>query len=304
MICDRAAPSHISNSRGRSSSMNRRGLGRGLGALLSATPAADDVLIEIPVDQIEANPAQPRKSFSPEALEELVTSIRASGVIQPVIVRHRGPGYQLIAGERRWRAARQAGLERIPAIVRDATDAESLELALVENLLREDLNPIDEAEAYEKLLGQFGWTQEELAGRIGRDRSSIANALRLLRLPDEIQADLRSGRLTMGHARALLALPTAADQLRLRNEILEHDWSVRATEDSIRAVEELGRQHSTAPKKGRRRSPELAALEDQFQRTLMTRVRLVGNDRKGKIEIVYANPDELERLAGLLGARH
>src|SRR5213595_1421018 len=122
MICDRAAPSHISNSRGRSSSMNRRGLGRGLGALLSATPAADDVLIEIPVDQIEANPAQPRKSFSPEALEELVTSIRASGVIQPVIVRHRGPGYQLIAGERRWRAARQAGLERIPAIVRDATE--------------------------------------------------------------------------------------------------------------------------------------------------------------------------------------
>jgi len=180
--------------------MNRRGLGRGLGALLSATPTADDVLIEIPVDQIEANPAQPRKSFSSEALEELVASIRASGVIQPVIVRHRGPGYQLIAGERRWRAARQAGLERIPAIVRDATDAESLELALVENLLREDLNPIDEAEAYEKLLGQFGWTQEELAGRIGRDRSSIANSLRLLRLPEEIQADLRGGRLTMGHA--------------------------------------------------------------------------------------------------------
>src|SRR5437870_6075285 len=185
--------------------MNRRGLGRGLGALLSATPGADDVLIEIPVDQVEANPDQPRKSFSSEALEELIASIRASGVIQPVIVRRRGLGYQLIAGERRWRAARQAGLERIPAIVRDATDAESLELALVENLLREDLNPIDEAEAYEKLLGQFGWTQEELAGRIGRDRSSIANSLRLLRLPEEIQADLRGGRLTMGHARVARA---------------------------------------------------------------------------------------------------
>src|SRR5947199_1549649 len=255
--------------------MNRRGLGRGLGALLSATRTADDILLEVPLDEIEASQSQPRKFFNPETLDELAASIRASGVIQPVIVRRRGAGYQLIAGERRWRAARQAGLEHIPAIVRDATDAQSLELALVENLLREDLNPIEEAEAYQKLLSQFGWTQEELAGRIGRDRSSIANALRLLRLPDEIQADLRSGRLTMGHARALLALPTAADQLRLRNEILEHDWSVRATEDSIRAVEELGRQHGAAPKKGRRRSPELAALEDQFQRTLMTRVRLV-----------------------------
>jgi len=284
--------------------MNRRGLGRGLGALLSATPAADDVLIEIPVDQIEANPAQPRKSFSPEALEELVTSIRASGVIQPVIVRHRGPGYQLIAGERRWRAARQAGLERIPAIVRDATDAESLELALVENLLREDLNPIDEAEAYEKLLGQFGWTQEELAGRIGRDRSSIANSLRLLRLPEEIQADLRGGRLTMGHARALLALTNPADQLRLRDDILAHAWSVRATEDSIRALEEAARPRGAVPRTGRRRSPELAALEAGLQRALMTRVRIVGSERKGKIEVVYATGEELDRLTELLGARH
>ena len=284
--------------------MNRRGLGRGLGALLSATPAADDVLIEIPIDQIEPNPAQPRKSFSPEALEELISSIRASGVIQPVIVRHRGVGYQLIAGERRWRAARQAGLERIPAIVRDATDAESLELALVENLLREDLNPIDEAEAYEKLLGQFGWTQEELAGRIGRDRSSIANSLRLLRLPEEIQADLRGGRLTMGHARALLALTDPADQLRLRADILAHAWSVRATEDSIRALEEMARPRGAATRKGRRRSPELAALEAELQRALMTRVRIVGNERRGKIEIVYATREELDRLTELLGARH
>src|SRR5213596_3430033 len=244
--------------------MNRRGLGRGLGALLSATPTADDILLEIPVDQVEANPDQPRKSFSSEALEELIASIRASGVIQPVIVRRRGLGYQLIAGERRWRAARQAGLERIPAIVRDATDAESLELALVENLLREDLNPIDEAEAYEKLLGQFGWTQEELAGRIGRDRSSIANCLRLLRLPEAIQADLRGGRLTMGHARSLLTLDTEAEQLRLRDEILAHSWSVRATEDTIRAAE-AGAPKRTGRKSGRRRSVELAALEESIQ---------------------------------------
>ncbi|MBI2161649.1 MAG: ParB/RepB/Spo0J family partition protein [Candidatus Rokubacteria bacterium] len=284
--------------------MNKRGLGRGLGALLSAMPTDEDLLIEVPVSQIDVNPNQPRKAFNSATLDELVASIRASGVIQPVLVRRYGGSYQLIAGERRWRAARLAGLERIPAIVREATDAQSLELALVENLLREDLNPMEAAEAYQKLLAQFGWTQEELAQRIGKDRTSIANSLRLLRLPDEIQADLRAGRLTMGHARALLALTSAADQLKLRNEILANDWSVRTAEDSIRAAEEAARKRGGAQKKGRRRSAELAALEDSLQRALMTRVRIIGNDRRGKIEIVYATPDELERLAGLLGARN
>jgi len=282
--------------------MNKRGLGRGLGALLSATPTDEDLLIEVPVGQIDANPNQPRKSFNAAMLDELVASVRASGVIQPVIVRRQGAGYQLIAGERRWRAARLAGLERIPAIVREATDAQSLELALIENLLREDLNPMEAAEAYQRLLAEFAWTQEELAQRIGKDRTSIANSLRLLRLPQEIQADLRAGRLTMGHARALLALASAAEQLRLRDEILTHEWSVRTTEDSIRAAGERAR--GAAPGKGRRRSAELAALEDALQRALMTRVRIVGNDKRGKIEIVYATQDELDRLAELLGARH
>ncbi|MFY9586700.1 MAG: ParB/RepB/Spo0J family partition protein, partial [Actinomycetota bacterium] len=221
--------------------MNKqRGLGRGLGALLSSTPGESSMvgeqesLIEIPIDQIDVNPNQPRKLFDSSALQELSASIKASGVIQPVVVRRVNGAYQLIAGERRWRAARQAGLDRIPAVVRDATDAESLEIALVENLLREDLNPMEEAEAYHKLLAQFGWTQEELAQRVGRDRSSIANALRLLRLPEVIQADLRGGRLTMGHALALLSLTSEVDQLRLREEILAHSWSVRATEQSAR----------------------------------------------------------------------
>lgn len=284
--------------------MNKRGLGRGLGALLSAAPTDEDLLIEVPVSQIDVNPNQPRKSFNSATLDELVASIKASGVIQPVLVRRHGGAYQLIAGERRWRAARLAGLERIPAIVREATDAQSLELALVENLLREDLNPMEAAEAYQKLLAQFGWTQEELAQRIGKDRTSIANSLRLLRLPEEIQADLRAGRLTMGHARALLALTSAADQLKLRNEILANDWSVRTAEDSIRAAEEAARKRGGAQRKGRRRSDELAALEDSLQRALMTRVRIIGNDKRGKIEIVYATPDELERLAELLGARN
>jgi ParB family chromosome partitioning protein len=281
--------------------MNKRGLGRGLGALLSSTPTEDDVLVELAIDQIEPNPNQPRKTFENDKLEELTASIRNSGVIQPIIVRPVGDRYQLIAGERRWRAARQAGLERIPAIVREATDAESLELALVENLLREDLNPMEEAEAYRHLLSQFGWTQEQLAQRIGRDRTSIANVLRLLRLPDEIQADLRGGRLTMGHARALLALATTAEQLKLRDEILAHDWSVRATEDSIRAAESA-LPPRRAPRRRRGHAPELAALEQSLQRALMTRVTISGNERRGKIEVIYANAEELERIADLLGA--
>ena len=289
--------------------MNRqRGLGRGLGALLSSTPdeptaaGEHETLVEVPIDQIHVNPNQPRKIFDSSALQELAASIKASGVIQPVVVRRVNGAYELIAGERRWRAARQAGLDRIPAVVRDATDAESLELALVENLLREDLNPMEEAEAYHKLLAQFGWTQEELAQRVGRDRSSIANALRLLRLPESIQADLRGGRLTMGHALALLSLTSAADQLRLREEILAHSWSVRATEQSARAVEAASGT-PRRPKAARRRSPELVAMEDALQRALMTRVRITGTERAGTILVAYANAEELERLAELMSAR-
>ena len=280
--------------------ITKRGLGRGLGALLASEPSESESLVDVAIDQIEVNPNQPRKVFDFTALDELAASIKASGVIQPIIVRKQGSGYQLVAGERRWRAARQAGLPRVPAIGREVTDAESLELALVENLLREDLNPMEEAEAYDKLLARFGWTQEELSQRVGKERSSIANALRLLRLPPPIQDDLRAGRLTMGHARALLALTIASEQLKLRDEILTHEWSVRATEDTVRSAT-AGRP--PRPKQ-RRRSPEMTALEEALQRALMTRVKIVGSDRQGRIEVAYADADELERLAGLLGARN
>ncbi|MBI2205481.1 MAG: ParB/RepB/Spo0J family partition protein [Candidatus Rokubacteria bacterium] len=278
--------------------MHKRGLGRGLDALLSSAPSAEvgETLVEVPIDQIEPNPRQPRKTFDPAALAELAMSIKASGIIQPIVVRKVSGGYQLIAGERRWRAAREAGLARVSAVVREATDAESLEIALVENLLREDLNPIEQAEAYQRLMADFGWTQEELGARVGKDRSSIANTLRLQKLPEIIQDDLRHGRLTMGHALALLGLTTPAEQLKLREEILAHAWSVRTTEATVQT-------RRPAPPVGRRRSVELVALEEAVAHALMTRVRITGHDRRGRIEIEYASAEELERLTGLLTGR-
>lgn len=278
--------------------MNKRGLGRGLGALLGPeSDAPAEASLEIPIERVHPNPRQPRKRFDSTALNELAESIKASGVIQPIVVRKLGDGYELIAGERRWRAAKQAGLDRIPAVVREVTNAQSLEIALVENLLREDLNPVETAEGYRHLLADFGWTQDQLGQRIGKDRSSIANALRLLKLPDPILDDLRSGRLTMGHALSLLSLTTADEQMKLRERILAHSWSVRTTEADVKT-----RRPSSGAKP--KQSAELGALEQALQRALMTRVRIVGNDRRGRIEIEYANADELERLAGILGGQY
>jgi ParB family chromosome partitioning protein len=249
------------------------------------------------VDSIYPNPQQPRKDFETNSLNDLAASFKKSGVLQPVVVRKGAQGYELIAGERRWRAAKLAGLPKIPAVIREASDAESLELALVENLLREDLNPMEEAQAYQKLLADFSWTQEDVAARVGKDRSSVANCLRLLRLPDAIQADLRAGRLTMGHARALLSLDTAVEQLKLRDEILAHSWSVRATEEGVQKKSAILRRR--AP----RRSPEIAALEDMLREKLSTRVRLVGNEKHGRIEIAYTSREDLERLTDLITGR-
>jgi len=273
---------------------SRHGLGRGLGALL---PRAQEpgIVMEIPIDSIAPNPKQPRKDFEDSALNDLASSLRETGMLQPVVVRRMGQGYQLIVGERRWRAAKLAGLSQVPAVIREATDAQTLELALIENLLREDLNPMEEAQAYQRLLTEFGWTQEELAQRVGRDRSTIANCLRLLKLPELVQADLRTGKLTMGHARALLSLVSEDEQLKLRDQILAHSWSVRATEEGV------VRKRSKAPlRAARRRSAEMTALEDSLRSALATRVRLVGNERSGRIEVVYSSREELDRLVELI----
>src|SRR6266568_2059795 len=255
----------------------KHGLGRGLGALLSSSPPSPAVesptsnVQELPIGSIVANPRQPRKAFDDNSLRDLAQSLKRSGVLQPVIVRRHGQQFQIVVGERRWRAAGMAGMSHIPAVVREATDAETLELALVENLLREDLNPMEEAEAYQRLLGEFDWTQEDLGERVGKDRSSVANFLLLLDSP--------------------------AEQLKLRSEILTHSWSVRTTEAGVQR-----KQRHVARRAGRR-SAELTALEDSLRESLATRVRLVGSERAGRIEIVYTSAEDLERLAELIGAR-
>ena len=281
----------------------KHGLGRGLGALLGSNAATTSIEAtsslaqELPIASIVANPQQPRKSFDSSSLRDLSDSLKRTGVLQPVVVRRYGQQYQIVVGERRWRAAQMAGLTHIPAIVREATEAQSLELALVENLLREDLNPMEEAEAFRRLLTDFAWTQEELGERVGKDRSSIANFLRLLKLPELIQADLRTGRLTMGHARALLSLTSPDDQLKLREQILAHSWSVRTTEESVQT------KRRPLPRRLGRRSADLTALEDSLRQALATRVRVIGNERAGRIEIAYTSAEDLERLTELIVGR-
>ncbi len=277
--------------------MMKRALGRGLGALLPPPEGSPPVggspemgrLRDLPLESLVPNPNQPRRAFDASALEGLAASVRASGVLEPIIVRPRGDRYEIVVGERRWRAAQQAGLSQIPAQIRDVSDAEAIELALEENLLREDLNPIEEAHAFQRLLAEFGWTQEDLARRIGRNRSSIANTLRLLRLPEVIQEDLRTGQLSMGHARALLGLATPSAQLRLRAQILAQDWSVRATEAGVQA------RRARAPRP-RRRAAGVEALEEELRQALGTRVRVVGSLARGRVELPYGSPEDLERI--------
>ena len=285
--------------------MTRKVLGRGLGALLSAegTAQATEEATEFPIDQIDPSALQPRVHFDDAKLEELAQSIRANGVVQPLLLRPKGRRFELIAGERRWRAAQLAGLTKVPAVIRNVSDDKVLELALIENIQREDLNPIEEAQAYKKLIENLGLTQEVVAERVGRDRSYVTNYLRLLRLPEDIQELVQVGRLSTGHGRTLLGVEDVDLQRRLARRILEQDLSVRATERLVRdsAAERPARKAKSAVEPN---DANLRAAETKLRRQFGTQVRIVQSrdSTKGKIEIEFYDPADLDRLYTLLMA--
>jgi len=281
--------------------MHRKALGKGLEALIPsavatstldpAAPAPDGVR-ELPIEEIGPNPFQPRTRFDDESLQELASSIRATGVLQPVMVRRDRDGYQLVVGERRLRAARLAGLEQIPAMIREFGDSEMMELALVENIQREDLNPIDEAKAYQALVTRVGLTHDQISERVGKQRSSVTNALRLLSLPVEVQDMVSRGTLTAGHARALLGLESGGDQLATARYVHSKGFSVRRTEALINR--KLRREHSRP--RAASKLHGLSEWETRLQQKFGTRVAIVAGRKGGKIEFEYYGQEDLERL--------
>jgi ParB family chromosome partitioning protein len=278
----------------------KKGLGKGLSALIPSAPEprvelrTESSTLEVAVDRITPSPFQPRRTFDEGKIEELAASIRNQGIIQPLVVRPRGDNFELIAGERRWRAALKAGLTRVPIVVRDANDHEALQLALVENLQREDLNPIEEANGYRRLQEEFHWSQEEMAERVGKSRPAIANSIRLLGLPAEVQQEVSAGHLPAGQARALLGLHTEPLIISACREVIAKGLSTRETEKMVR--------HLIMGRKRRRPvtviDPDLKSIVEELQRSLGTRVRLLPKARsaRGKIEIEYYTSADLERI--------
>jgi ParB family chromosome partitioning protein len=274
-------------------------LGKGLEALL---PDKGDEVIHIDVARIQPNENQPRKVFRDEALKDLSSSIKEKGVLQPVIVSRAGDGtFKLIAGERRWRAANLAGLKKIPALIKDVSSQDSIEIALIENIQREELNPIETADAFHRLIKDFNLTQEALSHRVSKDRATIANYLRLLKLPDEIKAFINSGSLTMGHAKALLSLEDRKKQVEAANAVVKGGLSVRATEALCKGIAEGPKaKAATKTKKKKDKLPEVEELEHKLTRSLGTKVKILHKDKRGKIEIEYYSLDELDRLLEIL----
>jgi ParB family chromosome partitioning protein len=283
--------------------VTKRGLGKGLAALIPtelaelAEVAAASVR-EVHVDAIAPNPRQPRQKQDPAALQELADSIREHGLIQPLIVTAAssdqqvvGVSYQLIAGERRWVAARLAGLTAVPVIVKEATPQQMLEMALVENVQRADLNPLEEAAAYRQLIDEFGLTQEEVAARVGKSRVAVANVVRLLRLPDEVKAALLEGQISEGHARALLSAETPETMIQLLKVVLRQGLNVRQTEELVRRGTDVARAQPPTPP-----SPDTTALEDRFRQALGTRVRLLRSKKGGRLVIHFYSEEELQAI--------
>lgn len=267
-------------------------LGKGLDALL---PEKGEEIINIDITRIVPGEQQPRRVFNDKTLGELAQSIKEKGVLQPIIVRRIGDGtFRIVAGERRWRAATIAGLKKIPVIIKDTAPSDSLEIALIENLQREDLNPIETAEAFQRLMKEFNLTQEELSLKVGKERATVANYLRLLRLPDEIKEMIDKGSLSMGHARAILSVDSKSDQVELARAIITKGLSVRE-------AEALARRFSKPKKRpSRTKDPQIASLEEKLKHSLGTKVRIQHNGKRGRIEIEYYSLDELDRLLDIL----
>lgn len=292
----------------------RQALGKGLGALIppkanKAPVALSDadrrrVTMKVGIEEVRANKLQPRKSFDDTSLDELATSIGEHGLMQPILVRKHEDGYQIIAGERRWRACQRAGLKEIDVIVKDLADEEVFEWALIENIQREDLNPIEEAEAYKRLLEASGASQEDLAKRVGKNRSTVTNALRLLKLPEEVRRQIVTGALSMGQARALLALEDPELMIKMARDIVARGMSVREVERAVRALKQAKEAEKEPPADpyaalpGGRRAVE--TVTDEIRRRLGTKVRIVPQGRKGKIEIDFTDVTELHRLVDIL----
>ena len=279
----------------------RKALGRGLRALIPDAPAAeaaatpDAVPQEVALDLLRPNPDQPRQAVDEAKLDELAQSIRTHGVIQPIVVTRRDDeaGFEIIAGERRWRAAQRAGLPRVPVVVREMQRTKRLEVALIENVQRENLNPIEEAAAYRRLAGEFGMTQQRIAEAVGKERATVANYQRLLRLPAEVQADVAAGRLSMGHARALAGLAAAEQQIEVARRIREGDLSVREAEALVKRAAE---PKPEPPPEKPPADVHVRAAEERLRLSLGTRVRIVQRGKRGRIVIDFTSEDELQRL--------
>jgi ParB family transcriptional regulator, chromosome partitioning protein len=279
----------------------RQALGKGLSALIPDAPEAlttPRASLDVDIDLLEPNDYQPRGPMDDERLGDLARSILANGVIQPIVVRRLESGrYQIIAGERRWRAAQRAGLSKVPVVIKDLAAGENkkrLEMALIENVQRENLNPIEEALAYQRLAGDFGLRQEDIASQVGKDRSSIANSLRLLKLPDEVRAEVASGRLSMGHARAIVALANDGDQRRVARDVLARDLSVRETEALVKRTSTPA--SPAAAKPAVKKDVHTKAAEEQLHLALGARVEIKRRGKGGVVEIGFTNEDELQRL--------
>ncbi|MEK9627818.1 MAG: ParB/RepB/Spo0J family partition protein [Nitrospinota bacterium] len=284
--------------------MNRKALGKGINALIPdfemGVPEAEpSSTTDLPVDEIFPNRLQPRSYFDDEKLEELKTSIEEHGVLQPVVVQKSDSGYELIVGERRWRASKKLGLKKIPAVIREVNDAQSLEIAIIENIHRQDLNPIEEAEAYARLSNEFALTQEMVAEKVGKSRAAVANIVRLLKLSRNIKEDLVSGKISMGHARALLGLENTKQMEALRKEILKQDLTVRQTESKVNKIKKGSDEKSAAPKI--KKDIFIKDLEKDLARRLGTKVDISPKKNGGKLVVTYYSDDDLERIQMLMG---